>query len=55
MRVNIEVVREMYEAFAQKDESALRELLHPKVDWIQCAGFPGGGHRHGGSRHDRLL
>ncbi len=44
---NAEVVRGMYDAFAAKDEAGLRRILHPEVEWIQCAGFPGGGHRHG--------
>ncbi len=25
----------------------LRTILDPNVEWIQNAGFPGGGHRHG--------
>lgn len=41
------VVRDLYHAFGEKDEARLRELLHPEVEWIQCAGFPGGGHRRG--------
>ncbi len=44
---NVQVVRDMYEAFGMKDETRLRQLLHPDVEWIQCAGFPGGGHRRG--------
>ncbi len=44
---NAEVVRRMYDAFLAKDEAGLRRILHPEVEWIQCAGFPGGGHRHG--------
>ena len=44
---NVRVVEEMYDAFGSRDESRLRKLLHPEVEWIQCAGFPGGGHRHG--------
>lgn len=44
---NVRVVRKLYEAFARRNEAALRRLLHPDVDWIQCAGFPGGDHRRG--------
>ncbi len=44
---NITLAKNLYDAFGRQDEARLRELLHPEVDWIQCAGFPGGGHRHG--------
>ncbi|MCA8951912.1 MAG: nuclear transport factor 2 family protein [Planctomycetes bacterium] len=37
----------MYTAFGGRDETALRRLLAPDVEWIQCAGFPGGAHRRG--------
>ena len=43
----IQIVTEMYAAFASRDESRLRELLAPEVEWIQCPGFPGGGRHHG--------
>ena len=42
-----QVVRELYDAFGQKDEAVLRRVIHPDVHWIQCAGFPGGGERRG--------
>ncbi len=44
---NQRVVQDLYDAFARKDEARLRELLAPDVEWVQCAGFPGGGRRHG--------
>ena len=47
MSDNVTVVRELYRAFSEKDETALREVLHPDVEWVQCRGFPGGGHHHG--------
>ncbi len=47
MSKNVQVVRDMYDAFGRNDEARLRQLLHPDIEWIQCAGFPGGGHRHG--------
>ena len=47
MMENVQVVRDMFDAFGRKDEARLRHLLHPDVEWIQCAGFPGGGHRRG--------
>jgi ketosteroid isomerase-like protein len=47
MRNNIQIVQELYEAFARKDSGLLRQLLHPDVEWIQCEGFPGGDRRRG--------
>lgn len=47
MGTPVETVKALYEAFKAKNESRLRELLHPEVEWVQCAGFPGGGHHHG--------
>lgn len=41
------VVQSMYAAFAARDEACLRTLLAPDVSWRQCAGYPGGGSRHG--------
>ena len=47
MSDNVTVVRELYRAFSEKDETALRQLLDTNVEWIQCSGFPGGGHHIG--------
>ena len=44
---SVDVVRSLYRAVARKDAEALRALLHPEVEWIQCEGFPGGAHRRG--------
>ncbi len=44
---NVDGVRALYEAFAARDADRARALLAPDVEWIQCAGFPGGDHRHG--------
>ncbi len=44
---NVAIANDLYDAFGRMDEARLRALLHPEVEWIQCAGFPGGGHRHG--------
>ena len=43
----LEIVRDLYAAFADRDEPRLRELLHPDVEWNQCSGFPGGARRRG--------
>ena len=47
MSESVETVRQLYGAFGRKDEAELRTILDPEVEWIQCAGFPGGSHRHG--------
>ena len=44
---NRRVVEDLYSAFGRKDEARLRELLAADVEWIQCAGFPGGERRQG--------
>jgi len=44
---SVRIVKDLYTALSRKDEVRLREVLDPDVEWIQCAGFPGGGHRHG--------
>jgi len=44
---NVETIRRLYAAFASRDEATLRSLLHPEVEWIQCAGFPSGDRRRG--------
>ena len=44
---NGEVIRDLYQAFADRDYEAFRALCHPQVEWIQNAGFPGGGHHRG--------
>jgi ketosteroid isomerase-like protein len=45
MTGNSESVRRLYEAFARNDAEGIRRTLDPDVEWVQCAGFPGGG-RH---------
>ncbi len=44
---NLAVVQKMYRALARKDLAAVREILHPEIEWIQNAGFPGGGRQVG--------
>ena len=44
---NLRTVQELYDAFGRKDDARLRQLLAADVEWIQCAGFPGGARRHG--------
>ena len=44
---HVSLIRDLYSAFGSRDEKRLRELMSPQIEWIQCAGFPGGGHRHG--------
>ncbi len=42
---NLQIVQQMYEAFRERDAQTLRTLFHPDIEWVQNAGFPGGG-RH---------
>jgi uncharacterized protein len=44
---NVPIVRELYDALTAHDEARIRAVLSSDIEWIQCAGFPGGGHRHG--------
>jgi ketosteroid isomerase-like protein len=44
---HLAVVQKMYRALARKDLDAVRELFHPEIEWIQNAGFPGGGRKVG--------
>ncbi len=44
---NLRNVQDLYDAFRRKDDARLRRLLAADVEWIQCAGFPGGGRRQG--------
>ncbi len=44
---NLAVVQEMYRALSRGDLAAVREIFHPEIEWIQNAGFPGGGRQVG--------
>ena len=44
---NLKVVQELYAAFERKDADVLRKVLRTDVEWVQCAGFPGGDRRRG--------
>ena len=46
-RQPVDVVRDMYAAFEARDEPRLRTLIHSKVEWNQCEGFPGGARHRG--------
>lgn len=39
---NLEIVRELYRAFAEKDYDAFLGLCAPDLEWIQNKGFPKG-------------
>lgn len=43
----IEVVKQVYRAFADDDVPALLELLDPEVEWIEAEGYLYGGTYHG--------
>jgi ketosteroid isomerase-like protein len=40
---NVEVVRELYRLFGERNEEGLRRLFAPGIEWVQMEGFPGGG------------
>ncbi len=40
---NLQIVKQMYEAFASRDRVMILELFHPQIEWVQNEGFPGGG------------
>lgn len=41
------IVKDLFAAFADADEAAIRRILAPDVVWAQNRGFPGGGVHHG--------
>ncbi|KAF3887459.1 MULTISPECIES: nuclear transport factor 2 family protein [Nostocales] len=45
---NLEIVKRLYTAFAERDTNTILELFDPKIEWIQNEGFPQGG-KHIGS------
>ncbi len=40
---NLEIVQQLYQAFAQKDREKILKLFDPQIEWIQNQGFPQGG------------
>jgi uncharacterized protein len=44
---NVEIIKELYRAFAAKDYDAFRRICHEDLEWIQNPGFPHGGHHRG--------
>jgi len=43
----LELIEELYRCFREKDFAGFAAICAPDLEWIQCAGFPGGG-RHVG-------
>ena len=41
---NLNIVKELYEKFKNRDLDRLRELFHPQIEWTQMPSFPNGGH-----------
>lgn len=39
----LEIIQRLYNAFAARDEVAIRALFHPEIVWTQMQGFPNGG------------
>lgn len=50
MSDNVDTVRRLYRSFADRDSDAARRLLSDDVQWLQCEGFPGGGHHYGADK-----
>jgi ketosteroid isomerase-like protein len=44
---NVEVVRQIFEAFNRRDWEAWASHHHPEVEWTDPAEYPGGGVRRG--------
>lgn len=44
---NRAIVEELYRAFRERDFDAFRAICAEDLEWIQCAGFPGGGVHRG--------
>lgn len=44
---NLEIVQRMYAAFGERDRVTILELFDPHIEWVQNAGFPGGGRHFG--------
>ena len=40
---NLEIVQNLYEAFATQDRDGILDIFDPGIEWIQNEGFPGGG------------
>lgn len=39
---NLELIKELYRAFREKDYDAFLKICTPDIEWIQNPGFPGG-------------
>ncbi|HEY0512175.1 MAG TPA: nuclear transport factor 2 family protein [Thermoanaerobaculia bacterium] len=40
---NLNIVQDLYEAFATRDRDRILAIFDPQIEWIQNEGFPGGG------------
>jgi ketosteroid isomerase-like protein len=40
---NLVIVQSLYQAFAEQDREQILAIFDPGIEWIQSAGFPGGG------------
>jgi ketosteroid isomerase-like protein len=45
---NLEIVQQLYAAFAARDRETILQIFAPDIEWIQNDGFPDGG-RHVGA------
>ena len=44
---NVDVVKELYRCVREQDDAGFRRVVTDDLEWVQCAGFPGGAVRHG--------
>jgi ketosteroid isomerase-like protein len=40
---NLDIVQDLYKAFASQDRDRILAIFDPQIEWIQNDGFPGGG------------
>ncbi|MHB8423084.1 MAG: nuclear transport factor 2 family protein [Leptospirales bacterium] len=46
---HVDIVRNLYSAFKDRDSQKILTLFDPQITWIQNEGFPGGGGTHVGA------
>lgn len=46
---NLDIIKELYRCFREKDYPAFLAICQPELEWIQNKGFPGGAVHYGAS------
>lgn len=44
---NLNLINSLYKEFGLRNTEELAKICHDKIEWHQCAGFPGGGQHIG--------